>query len=230
MLCGSLDGTGVWGRMNTYVYGWIPSLFTWNYHNIVNRLNPNIKFLKKVKRLALQVLTGPNVSPCGQGVACPAPPQETMGNKSPFQRHSLPDPHYTWTIIKAALWNSAHGRWLGVMKGAVLFRWCGKASLKKPQKVSFEQKPEGREEECLEKGKHSTSWRDNLLISELPLLSLMIFPTPFAFVFLWLLWPCCPRSRCQSCFRHWFLSPGSSKHVPAFLQTTTWTLHVYPYV
>lgn len=43
-------------------------------------------------------------------------------------------------------------------KGAVLFRWCGKASLKKPQQVSFEQKPEGREEEeRLEKGKYSTS-------------------------------------------------------------------------
>ena len=32
MLCGSLDGRGVWGRM-IYVYVWV-----WNYHNIVNQL------------------------------------------------------------------------------------------------------------------------------------------------------------------------------------------------
>ena len=30
-----------------FMYGWVPSLFTWNYHNIVNRLYPNIK--KKVQ-------------------------------------------------------------------------------------------------------------------------------------------------------------------------------------
>ena len=212
-----------------YVYGWILLLFTWNYHNIVNQLNPNIKFKKK-KRLSLQVLTGPNVSLCGQGMACPAPAQETMGNKSPFQWHSLPDPHYTWTIIKAAFWNSAHGRWLGVMKGAVLFRWCAKTSLKKPHMVSFEQKPEGREEECLEKGKYSTSWLDNLLISEPPLLSLMIFTTPFAFIFLLLLWPCCQRSLCQSCFGHWFLASGSSKHLPSLPADYHTDTKMYPYV
>ena len=33
MLCVSLDGRGVGGRM--YVHVWIPSLFTWNYHNIL---------------------------------------------------------------------------------------------------------------------------------------------------------------------------------------------------
>ena len=26
-----------------YIYGWVPSLFTWNYHNIVNQLYPNTK-------------------------------------------------------------------------------------------------------------------------------------------------------------------------------------------
>ena len=30
----------------TYMYGWVSLLFTWNYHNIVNRLYPNIKSLK----------------------------------------------------------------------------------------------------------------------------------------------------------------------------------------
>ena len=38
MLCGSLDGRGVWGKVDTY--GSAPSLFTWNYHNIVNCLYP----------------------------------------------------------------------------------------------------------------------------------------------------------------------------------------------
>jgi len=28
---------------NMYMYGWVPSLFTWNYHNIVNHLYPNTK-------------------------------------------------------------------------------------------------------------------------------------------------------------------------------------------
>ena len=43
----SLDGRGVWGRMGMYV--WVPSLSTWNYHNIVNWLYPNTK-LKVVKK------------------------------------------------------------------------------------------------------------------------------------------------------------------------------------
>ena len=27
-----------------YMYGWVPSLFTWNYHNTVNQLYPNTKY------------------------------------------------------------------------------------------------------------------------------------------------------------------------------------------
>ena len=27
-----------------YMYGWVPLLFIWNYHNIVNRIYPNTKF------------------------------------------------------------------------------------------------------------------------------------------------------------------------------------------
>ena len=34
---------------NRYIYGWAPSLFTWNYHNIVNQLYPNIKLIFSVK-------------------------------------------------------------------------------------------------------------------------------------------------------------------------------------
>ena len=44
MLCGSLDGRGVWRRIdNMYVHGWVPLLSTWKYHNIVNPLYSNIK-------------------------------------------------------------------------------------------------------------------------------------------------------------------------------------------
>ena len=32
---------GAWGRMD--MYGWVTLLFTWNYYNIVNLLNSNIK-------------------------------------------------------------------------------------------------------------------------------------------------------------------------------------------
>ena len=38
MLCGSLDGKGVWGKMDTYMYGWVSLVSTWNYHNIINQL------------------------------------------------------------------------------------------------------------------------------------------------------------------------------------------------
>ena len=30
-----------WGEMD--MYGWVPSLFTWNYHNIVDQLHPKTK-------------------------------------------------------------------------------------------------------------------------------------------------------------------------------------------
>ena len=46
MLCAAWKG-GVWGRMD--MYGWVPSLFSWNYHNIVNWLYSNTK-LKVVKK------------------------------------------------------------------------------------------------------------------------------------------------------------------------------------
>jgi len=38
VLCGSLDGSGVWGRMDTCMYGWVALLCIWYYHNIVNWL------------------------------------------------------------------------------------------------------------------------------------------------------------------------------------------------
>ena len=34
MLCDSLDGRGVWERMDMCMYGWVPSLFTWNYRTL----------------------------------------------------------------------------------------------------------------------------------------------------------------------------------------------------
>ena len=33
-----------------YMYGWVPSLFTWNYYNAVNQLYPGTKFKKKIKK------------------------------------------------------------------------------------------------------------------------------------------------------------------------------------
>ena len=44
MLCGSLDGRGVWGE-NGYMsmYGRVPLLCTRNYRSIVNWLYSNIK-------------------------------------------------------------------------------------------------------------------------------------------------------------------------------------------
>ena len=49
MLYSSLDWRGVCGENEyMYVYGWVPLLSTWNYHNIVNWLYPNTK-LKSLK-------------------------------------------------------------------------------------------------------------------------------------------------------------------------------------
>ena len=36
-------GRGSWKNGYMYKYDWIPLLFTWNYHNIVNRPYPNTK-------------------------------------------------------------------------------------------------------------------------------------------------------------------------------------------
>ena len=53
MLCGSLGGKGVWGdNGHGYMYGWVPSLFTWNYHNIVHWLYSN----KKLKQNDLETM------------------------------------------------------------------------------------------------------------------------------------------------------------------------------
>ena len=47
----SLDGRGVGRRMDVYMYGWVPSLFMWNSHNVVSQLYPNTKcfWIKKLK-------------------------------------------------------------------------------------------------------------------------------------------------------------------------------------
>ena len=44
VLCGGLDGRGVWGE-NGYmcVYGWVSSLSTRNYYDSVNQLLPKTK-------------------------------------------------------------------------------------------------------------------------------------------------------------------------------------------
>ena len=50
VLCASLDGRRVWGENGyMHMYGWVPLLRTWKYHNIVNRLYliQNKKFKEK---------------------------------------------------------------------------------------------------------------------------------------------------------------------------------------
>ena len=43
----SLDGRGALGKNGyMYVYGWVPLLFTWNYHNLVNQLS--VQFSRSV--------------------------------------------------------------------------------------------------------------------------------------------------------------------------------------
>ena len=37
------------GSQLLYVYGWVPSLSTWNYHNIINRLYPQCKMCLVLK-------------------------------------------------------------------------------------------------------------------------------------------------------------------------------------
>ena len=55
MLGGSLDGKGLWGRMDTfYIYVWVPSMFTWNYH-IVNWLYIPIQNKKRFIYLFLSL-------------------------------------------------------------------------------------------------------------------------------------------------------------------------------
>ena len=52
------DGRGVWGRMDTCICNaWVPSLFTWNYHNIVDQLY-KIKSLMFGKKKSILGLPG----------------------------------------------------------------------------------------------------------------------------------------------------------------------------
>ena len=57
MLGGSLDGRGVWGRMDTCMYGWDPLLSTWNYHTLLIGYTPvqNKELKKKSPCLCLAV-------------------------------------------------------------------------------------------------------------------------------------------------------------------------------
>ena len=52
-LCSMLGQPGREGSLEekgyVYMYGWVPSLFTWNYHNIVNQLYPKTKSFLKLK-------------------------------------------------------------------------------------------------------------------------------------------------------------------------------------
>ena len=48
VLCAILDGNRVWERMDTCMYDWVPSLFTWNCHNIIDWLFSSVQLLSHV--------------------------------------------------------------------------------------------------------------------------------------------------------------------------------------
>jgi len=61
-----------------YLYGWAPSLFTWNYHNIVNRLS--VQF-------SLVAQSCPTLRPYGLQQArppCPSPTSGVYSNSCPL--------------------------------------------------------------------------------------------------------------------------------------------------
>ena len=65
---------GGWGRMCTYIYmciyiyGWVPLLSTWNYHNIVNRLCMRGWVLAKALQLCPTLCDSMDCSPPGSSV------------------------------------------------------------------------------------------------------------------------------------------------------------------
>ena len=52
-----------------FMYGWAPLLFTWNYHNIVNHLDSNMKLKVEKKKVAGDFPHGPvfNTLPSNEG-------------------------------------------------------------------------------------------------------------------------------------------------------------------
>ena len=116
MLCGSLDGKGVWGRMDTLIctaeslrclgengymdmHGWVPSLFTWNYHNTFMGYTPNTKLKTKNPSIT------PGIGNCwsrewalqGRKQRCPRPAGSTSpGNAMEMQIPSSPP--QTWKL------------------------------------------------------------------------------------------------------------------------------------
>ena len=55
ILCGSLDGRGVWGRMDTCICMSESLLFTWNYHNIVNQFSVQFSPVQSLSHVRLFV-------------------------------------------------------------------------------------------------------------------------------------------------------------------------------
>ena len=55
ILCGSLDGRGVWGRMDTCICMSESLLFTWNYHNIVNQFSVQFSPVRSLSHVRLFV-------------------------------------------------------------------------------------------------------------------------------------------------------------------------------
>ena len=86
-----------------YMYGWVPALSTWNYHNIANRLYPNTKYLVFLKNIF----------------------QWTKQTKIHLWRHERGKEMITWT-------STACSKCLEEQVGAKALRWvctwvCGEA-------------------------------------------------------------------------------------------------------
>ena len=61
LLCGSLDGRGGLGENGyMYMYGWVPSLFSWNYHETYSAIPEykveSSKVEKKKKSIIVQLV------------------------------------------------------------------------------------------------------------------------------------------------------------------------------
>ena len=62
MSCGSLDESGVLGENGCmFMYSWVPLLFTWHYHNIVNwiylRRGKKIKYINSLIQKEIHIRT-----------------------------------------------------------------------------------------------------------------------------------------------------------------------------
>ena len=68
-----------------YMYGWVPSLFTWNFHNIVNQLSSSVQFSHSVVSHPLRPHEPQHARP-----PCPSPTPGVHPNPCPLSWWCLP--------------------------------------------------------------------------------------------------------------------------------------------